>query len=36
MVFRSYARYPQMTVFDNIAFGLTLQGVDEEVIERKV
>ena len=25
-----------MTVFDNIAFGLTLQGVDEEVIEQKV
>ena len=25
-----------MTVFDNIAFGLTLQGVDEEVIEEKV
>ena len=36
MVFQSYALYPQMTVFDNIAFGLTLQGVDEEVIEQKV
>ncbi len=36
MVFQSYALYPQMTVFDNIAFGLTLQGVDEEVIERRV
>ena len=36
MVFQSYALYPQMTVFDNIAFGLTLQGVDEEVIEEKV
>ena len=36
MVFQSYALYPQMTVFDNIAFGLTLQGVDEEVIEKKV
>ncbi len=36
MVFQSYALYPQMTVFDNIAFGLTLQGVDEDVIEEKV
>ena len=33
MVFQSYALYPQMTVYDNIAFGLTLQGVDEDVIE---
>ena len=36
MVFQSYALYPQMTVYDNIAFGLTLQGVDEEVIDEKV
>ncbi len=36
MVFQSYALYPQMTVFDNIAFGLTLQGVDEEIIEKRV
>ena len=36
MVFQSYALYPQMTVYDNIAFGLTLQGVDEDVIEQKV
>ncbi|MBR1918819.1 MAG: sn-glycerol-3-phosphate ABC transporter ATP-binding protein UgpC [Spirochaetales bacterium] len=36
MVFQSYALYPQMTVYDNLAFGLTLQGVDEEVIEQKV
>ena len=36
MVFQSYALYPQMTVFDNIAFGLTLQGVDEDEIEKKV
>lgn len=36
MVFQSYALYPQMTVYDNLAFGLTLQGVDEEVIETKV
>ena len=36
MVFQSYALYPQMTVYDNIAFGLTLQGVDEDIIEGRV
>ena len=36
MVFQSYALYPQMTVFDNLGFGLTLEGVDEDVIEDKV
>ena len=36
MVFQSYALYPQMTVYDNLAFGLTLEGVDEDVIEEKV
>ena len=36
MVFQSYALYPQMSVYDNLAFGLTLQGVDEDVIDVKV
>ena len=36
MVFQSYALYPHMTVYDNLAFGLTLQGVDDDVIESKV
>lgn len=36
MVFQSYALYPQMTVYENIAFGLTLMGVDEDEIERRV
>ncbi len=36
MVFQSYALYPQMTVYDNLAFGLTLQGVDDDVIEQRV
>ena len=36
MVFQSYALYPQMTVYDNLAFSLTLEGVDEDVIEEKV
>ena len=36
MVFQSYALYPNMTVYDNLAFGLSLQGVDEEVIDERV
>ena len=36
MVFQSYALYPQMSVYDNLAFGLTLQGVDEDEIDKKV
>ena len=35
-VFQSYALYPHMSVYDNLAFGLTLQGVDEDVIDEKV
>ena len=35
MVFQSYALYPHMTVFDNMAFGLQLRRVDrEEIFER--
>ena len=36
MVFQSYALYPNMSVYDNLAFGLSLQGVDDEEIEEKV
>ncbi len=36
MVFQSYALYPQMSVYDNLAFGLSLQGVDDDVIDEKV
>ena len=36
MVFQSYALYPQMSVYDNIAFGLELQGADEDYIDEKV
>ena len=36
MVFQSYALYPHMSVYDNLAFGLALQGVDDDVIEEKV
>lgn len=36
MVFQSYALYPHMSVYENLAFGLTLQGVDDDVIEERV
>ena len=36
MVFQSYALYPQMSVYDNLGFGLQLQGVDEDIIDQKV
>ncbi len=36
MVFQSYALYPHMTVFDNMAFALKLKKMDKDVIEKKV
>ena len=36
MVFQSYALYPNMSVYDNLAFSLTLQGVDDDVIDERV
>jgi multiple sugar transport system ATP-binding protein len=36
MVFQNYALYPHMSVYDNIAFGLKLRGVDRKEIERRV
>ena len=36
MVFQSYALYPHMTVYDNMAFGLKLKKTPKEEIERKV
>lgn len=36
MVFQSYALYPHMSVYDNMAFGLSLQGVDDDVIDKRV
>ena len=35
-VFQSYALYPHMTVFDNIAFGLKMKKIDKELIKQKV
>ncbi|MDR6407160.1 ABC transporter ATP-binding protein [Paraburkholderia terricola] len=36
MVFQSYALFPHMTVFDNMAFGLKLAKQPKDVIESKV
>jgi multiple sugar transport system ATP-binding protein len=37
MVFQSYALYPHMTVYENMAFGLTLEkGHDKEEIRKRV
>jgi multiple sugar transport system ATP-binding protein len=35
-VFQSYALYPHMTVYENIAFGLKMRKVDKETIDTKV
>ncbi len=36
MVFQSYALYPHMTVYDNMAFGLKLRKMPKDIIEEKV
>lgn len=36
MVFQSYALYPHMTVYDNMAFGLANQKTPKEVIKERV
>ena len=36
MVFQSYALYPHMTVYDNMAFGLKLRKVPKAEIEKRV
>lgn len=36
MVFQSYALYPHMTVFNNMAFSLDLQGVSKAEINQRV
>jgi len=36
MVFQSYALYPQMTVYDNMAYALKLRKVPKEEIDRRV
>ena len=36
MVFQSYALFPHMNIFDNVAYGLKLRGVSKEEIRRRV
>lgn len=36
MVFQNYALFPYLTVFDNIAFGLTMRKVPKAIIDKKV
>ena len=36
MVFQSYALYPHMTVYDNMAFGLKLRKFSRDEIDRRV
>ena len=36
MVFQSYALYPHMTVFDNLAFGLKLRKMKSDEIKKRV
>ncbi|MVA24872.1 sn-glycerol-3-phosphate ABC transporter ATP-binding protein UgpC [Agrobacterium vitis] len=36
MVFQSYALYPHMTVYDNMAFGMRIAGESKQEIERRV
>lgn len=36
MVFQNYALFPNMSVYDNISYGLRMQGEDKEVIRQKV
>ena len=36
MVFQSYALYPHMTVYDNLAFGLKLRKTPKEEVKRRV
>ncbi|MBZ0310535.1 MAG: ABC transporter ATP-binding protein [Anaerolineae bacterium] len=36
MVFQSYALYPHMTVYDNMAFGLKLRRTPKQIIDERV
>ncbi len=36
MVFQSYALYPHMTVYDNIAFGLEIRKIPDDEIKKRV
>ena len=36
MVFQSYALYPHMSVYENMAFGLKIQRIEKEEIDRRI
>ena len=36
LVFQSYALFPHLSVYDNVAFGLRTRKMDKDVIDRKV
>jgi multiple sugar transport system ATP-binding protein len=36
MVFQSYALYPHMNVYENMAFGLKLRGLSKDLIDQRV
>lgn len=36
MVFQSYALYPHMSVYDNIAYGLKMQKISKNIIKQKI
>ena len=36
MVFQSYALYPHLSVYDNIAFGLKIKKIDKAEIDKRV
>jgi ABC-type sugar transport system ATPase subunit len=36
MVFQSFALYPHMTIFENVAYGLRVRKIPENIVKRKV
>lgn len=36
MVFQSYALFPHMTVYDNVGFGLSINGTPKDELDRRV
>jgi len=36
VVFQNYALFPHFSVFDNVAYSLTIQGMDKKIIHEKV